>query len=114
MPRGFTMKLKFCGAAAVVLLVGACATHADWQVAKMSRADGVIALSYERNEFQRPDLSEQEAVQLAAQKCRNWGYKGAEPFGSQSTECLSRRGFGNCGSRRVTVEFQCTGSPSQQ
>ncbi|APO90297.1 hypothetical protein CEX93_18210 [Xanthomonas euvesicatoria] len=110
MPRGFSMKLKFCGSAAVVLLVGACATHADWLVTKASRADGVIALSYERNEFQRPDLSDQQAIQLAEQKCRNWGYKEAEPFGSQSTECLSRRGFGNCGSRRVTVEFQCIGS----
>ncbi|WP_087785815.1 YecR family lipoprotein [Xanthomonas oryzae pv. oryzicola] len=105
------MKLKFCGAAVAVLLVGACATRADWLVTKASRADGVIALSYERNEFQRPDLSEQQAVQLAIQKCRNWGYKGAEPFGSQSTECLSRRGFGNCGSRRITVEFQCVGTP---
>ncbi|WP_080715699.1 YecR family lipoprotein [Xanthomonas arboricola] len=64
------------------------------------------------NEFQRPDMSEQQAVQLAEQKCKNWGYKGAEPFGSQSAECLSRRGFGNCGSRRVTIEFQCIGNPS--
>ncbi|WP_179210349.1 hypothetical protein [Xanthomonas oryzae] len=52
------MKLKFCGAAVVVLLVGSCATRADWLVTKASRADGVIALSYERNEFQRPDMSE--------------------------------------------------------
>ncbi|KAB0531907.1 MULTISPECIES: YecR family lipoprotein [Xanthomonas] len=106
------MKLKSYGAVAVLLLVSACATHADWLVTKASRADGVIALSYERNEFQRPDMSEQQAVQLAEQKCKNWGYKGAEPFGSQSAECLSRRGFGNCGSRRVTIEFQCIGNPS--
>lgn len=112
--RGPTMKLKLCSAAMSVLLLSACAAHADWLVTKASRADGVVALSYERNEFQRPDMSEQQAVQLAEQKCKNWGYKGAEPFGSQSTECLSRRGFGNCGSRRVIVEFQCTGSPGQQ
>lgn len=111
--RGSTVKLKLCSAAGAVLLLSACATNADWLVTKASRADGVVALSYERNEFQRPDMSEQQAVQLAEQKCKNWGYKGAEPFGSQSTECLSRRGFGNCGSRRVTVEFQCTGSPGQ-
>lgn len=108
------MKLKSCGMAATALFLSACATHADWLVTKASRADGVVALSYERNEFQRPDMSEQQAIQLAEQKCKNWGYKGADPFGSQNTECLSRRGFGNCGSRRVTVEFQCIGSPSQQ
>lgn len=108
------MNLKLSCVAGAALLLGACATHADWLVTKASRSDGVVALSYERNEFQRPDMSEQQAVELAEQKCKNWGYKGAEPLGSQSTECLSRRGFGNCGSRRITVEFQCTGSPSQQ
>lgn len=110
--RGSTVKLKLCSAAGAVLFLSACATHADWLVTKASRADGVVALSYERNEFQRPDMSDQQAIQLAEQKCKNWGYKGAEPFGSQSTECLSRRGLGNCGSRRVTVEFQCIGNLS--
>jgi len=41
-----------------------------------------------------------------------WGYKGAEAFGSQNTQCESRRGFGNCGDRLVTVEYQCIGAPN--
>ncbi|WP_111265317.1 YecR family lipoprotein [Marilutibacter maris] len=106
------LKAFFYGGA-IALLAG-CVTNADWLVTKASRADGVIGLSYEHNEFQRPELSEQEAIRLATQKCTNWGYTAAEPFGSQTTECLSRRGFGSCGSRRVTVEFQCTGSPGQK
>lgn len=107
------MRLKLYGVATVALLVSACATQKDWLVTKASRADGVIALSYEHNEFQRAQLNDDEAIRLANQKCAAWGYKGAEPFGSERTDCLSRRGFGNCGSRRVTVEFQCIGSPSQ-
>lgn len=95
------------------LLLSGCATQKDWLVTGGSRADGVVRLSYESNEFQRPKVSKEQADQLAAQKCMAWGYKGAESFGSQSTECQSRRGFGNCGDRLVTVEYQCTGSPSR-
>ena len=100
-----------CGVVAVLLASG-CATQKDWLVTDASRADGVVSLSYEHNEFQRPELSQAEADRLATQKCMAWGYKGAESFGSQRTDCLSRRGFGNCGSRRVTVQYQCTGSPT--
>ena len=95
------------------LLLGGCATHKDWLVTGGSRADGVVRLSYERNEFQRPKLSKAQADQMATQRCMAWGYKGAETFGSQSIQCESRRGFGNCGDRLVTVEYQCTGSPGQ-
>ena len=104
-------KLKMWGLGVLVLLAG-CATQQSWLVTDGSRADGVVSLSYQHNEFQRPELSQAEADQLATQKCMVWGYKGAEAFGSQRTECLSKRGFGNCGSRQVTVEYQCTGSPS--
>lgn len=101
----------FClGIAALCL--GGCATQKDWLVTGGSRADGTIDLSYESNEFQRAKLSQEQADQLATKKCMAWGYKGAEAFGSQRTDCLSRRGFGNCGDRRVTVVYQCTGSPS--
>lgn len=95
------------------LLMGGCATHKDWLVTGGSRADGVVRLSYESNEFQRPRVSKEQADQLAARKCMAWGYQGAEAFGSQSTQCESRRGFGNCGDRLVTVEYQCMGSPGR-
>lgn len=105
---------SLCGAVVVVmLLLSGCATQKDWLVTGGSRSDAVVKLSYESNEFQRPKVSVQQANQLAAQKCQAWGYKGAEPFGSQSTQCESRRGFGNCGDRLVTVEYQCTGAPSR-
>lgn len=104
-------RLVLCGLVAVATLAG-CATQKSWLVTDGSRADGVISLSYEHNEFQRPKLSQTEADQLASRRCAAWGYKGAETFGSQRTDCLSRRGFGSCGSRRVTVEYQCTGIQS--
>ncbi|WP_430389191.1 YecR family lipoprotein [Dyella sp. 20L07] len=109
------MMPRLLGAVVVVamILISGCATQKEWLVTGGSRADGVVRLSYQSNEFQRPKVSKEQADQLAEQKCTAWGYKGAESFGSQSTQCETRRGFGSCGDRLVTVEYQCTGSPSQ-
>lgn len=99
---------------AVVFTLAGCATQKEMLVTGASRADGTITLAYESNEFQRVSVDGQKALDMATQRCKAWGYDGAESFGSQETECLSRRGFGNCGSRRVSVVYQCTGSPSQR
>ena len=45
------MKWGLFAALSAALLASACATRADWLVSNASRADGVVALSYERNEF---------------------------------------------------------------
>ena len=99
---------------AAAIAISGCATQKELLVTGASRADGVVKLSYESNEFQRVSYDAQKAQQLAAQKCMAWGYTGAESFGSEENTCLSRRGFGNCGDRRVTVAYQCTGSPGGQ
>jgi hypothetical protein len=97
-----------------VLMLSGCATQKELMVTNASRADGIVNLSYESNEFQRVSYDAQKAQDLAAQKCKVWGYNGAEALGSEENICLSRRGFGNCGSRRVTVAYQCTGAPNGQ
>jgi hypothetical protein len=99
---------------AAVISTAGCATQRELMVTGASRADAVVKLSYESNEFQRVSYDSQKAQELATQKCMAWGYSGAESFGSEETTCLSRRGFGNCGSRRVTVAYQCTGTPGGQ
>ncbi|WP_425387871.1 YecR family lipoprotein [Arenimonas metalli] len=84
----------------------------QWLVTDASRSDAVVKLSYERNEFQRARPPQEQADHLATQICTGWGYTAAVQFGSEETTCLSRRGFGNCGRRRITLPYQCTGSPS--
>ncbi|KQZ78353.1 hypothetical protein ASD55_17380 [Rhodanobacter sp. Root561] len=98
----------------IVLTVAGCATQKELLVTGASRADGIVKLSYERNEFQRVSYDPEKAQELAAQKCMAWGYSGAEALGSEESNCLSRRGFGNCGDRQVTIAYQCTGAPSGQ
>lgn len=99
--------------ALMILMLCGCATHREWLVTGASRADGMVDLSYERNEFQSVQMDMEEGQRIARQKCMAWGYKGAEALGSEKSTCTSHRGFGNCGSRTVTVQFQCLGAPSK-
>ena len=99
---------------ATSIVLGGCATQKELLVTDVSRSDGVVTLSYESNEFQSVSYDAQRAQELASQRCAAWGYSGAEPFGSERTTCTSRRGFGNCGSRRVDIPYQCTGDPGGQ
>ena len=98
----------------VALIIAGCATQKELMVTDASRSDGIVKLSYQSNEFQRVSYDAQRAQEIASQKCAAWGYNGAEALGSEESTCLSRRGFGNCGDRRVTVAYQCTGAPSGQ
>ena len=102
---------ELCLTAIAALALASCTTQRELLVTQASRADGVVVISYEGNEFQRGSADYDEAAGLAGRKCAAWGYTGAEAFGSEKTTCLSRRGFGNCGHRRVDIPFQCTGTP---
>ena len=105
------MRLLLLSVACCALLLTGCATQKELLVTSASRADGVVTLSYESNEFERASYEAQKAQEMAEQRCRVWGYSGADSFGSAKTTCTSRRGFGNCGARRVDIQYQCTGSP---
>lgn len=90
-----------------------CATQRELLVTGGSRADGIVELEYERNEFQHVQYDADAAESLAAKRCKGWGYDGAESFGTEKSTCTSRRGFGNCGSRQVVIQYQCLGSPER-
>lgn len=94
---------------ALSIAVGACATTMNWQATGGSRSDGTVRLSFEYGAFQRPRLDENQATTLAAQRCRVWGYQGAEAFGAGTQTCEAQNGYG-CMRWLVTKEYQCTGA----
>lgn len=100
----------------IVLALGfslsGCAVNKDWSATGGSRSDGVVRLSYEMKEFEQPQLSEQQAVNLATQRCKTWGYTGAEAFGGVTRKCNQGGGFGGCSQWLVTKEYQCLGTGS--
>lgn len=97
-------------AAMTAVLVTGCATTKDWSATGGSRSDGVVRLSYEVGEFEKPQLNEMQAVNLATQRCKTWGYSGSEAFGGVTRQCNQGGGFGGCSRWMVTKEYQCTGT----
>ena len=93
----------------VAAFVSGCSTTKDWSATGGSRADGVVRLSYEHGDLEKPVLSEPQAVGLATRRCEAWGYTGAEAFGGTTRQCSQGGGFGGCTVWQVTKEYQCTG-----
>lgn len=94
---------------AAVLALSGCAVNKDWTPTGGSKADGVVRLSYQVGEMEQAVLREEQAVALATRRCASWGYSGAEAFGGTTSQCVQGGGFGGCGMRQVTKEYQCTG-----
>ena len=92
---------------AALTLVG-CVVAKEWVATGGSRADGVVKLSYEVGNFEKPQLNEQQGNEIAVSRCAAWGYPGAEAFGGYTTIC-SRRTQGGCAYWRVTRAYQCFG-----
>jgi len=101
------MRLLISALLATVIMSG-CAVTKQYTATGGSRSDGVVRLSYEVGAMQTAQVNEQQGVELAAQRCRTWGYKGAEAFGGITRQCNVKGGFG-CDQWLVTKEYQCTG-----
>ncbi|WP_407278199.1 YecR family lipoprotein [Aromatoleum evansii] len=101
---------KILAALALAALLSGCAVTRDWSATGGSRADGVVRLAYESHEMEDVRVSEAQAVKLAAQRCKTWGYSGAEAFGGVTRQCTKFGGFSGCSQWTVTKEFQCTGT----
>lgn len=93
------------------LLLAGCATPVDWAATGGSRSDGVIQVSYDYYDLQMPVADDAQAQGIAFQRCRAWGYTGAEPFGGEIRQCAEHDSVG-CSRWMVTREFQCTGTGS--
>jgi len=94
-----------------VILIQGCAVNKQLVSTGGSRSDGTVKMSYEYGAFQAPKVNMQQGQQGAKQRCAAWGYTDAEPFGGSTRTCASSSG-GSCDVWRVTVEYQCTGTPS--
>lgn len=70
-------------------------------------------MGYTVGQFEKPVVDLNQASLLAGQKCKTWGYEGAEPFGGQTVQCGQTDGWGSCIVSNVSVEYQCTGGKSR-
>lgn len=101
------LNVRLVATAALLLSLAACATSKQWNVSGGNRDDGVVRLSYEYPEFKQPELSDEQAMQIATSRCNGWGYDEAEPIAGQIRQCANMSGS-NCDLWTVTREYQCT------
>ncbi|MFP1927173.1 YecR family lipoprotein [Lonsdalea quercina] len=95
------------------LLAGCSATPKDMVPMGGSKADGTVRMGYTVGMFENAKIDPLQAQNLAAKKCKTWGYSGAEAFGGQTSNC-GRNGAYGCELMNVSVEYQCTGGAASQ
>ncbi|WP_421862935.1 YecR family lipoprotein [Parvibaculum sp.] len=72
-----------------------------------SKSEGIIRMSYEDGMFESASADWSAADKIAAERCVDWGYGGAQRFGLQTSKCqISDSGI--CLSAIRTTEYQCT------
>lgn len=103
----------FLLAVAAVFAMCGCAkdVHKDWMPVSGSKGDGTVKMAYTYDpRMERPQTSQLQAVTMASEKCKQWGYAKAEPFGATISNCsrFVYDMFGPiCMEMAVFAEFQC-------
>ncbi|QGH30442.1 YecR family lipoprotein [Kluyvera intermedia] len=105
---------KLVVVAVVAMILTGCAVRKEMVPMGGSKADGTVRMGYTVGQFEKPVVDLNQAASLAAQKCKTWGYEGAEAFGGQVSQCGQTDGFGSCIMSNVSVEYQCTGGKAAQ
>ncbi|MGE0151498.1 MAG: YecR family lipoprotein [Reyranellaceae bacterium] len=77
-----------------------------------SRADGTVVLAYEIGAYATAQVDYAAGHEAARRTCAGWGYAGAEPFGGSTERCVAVNGYGQCLRWRISVPYQCTGTPA--
>ena len=62
------------------MILSGCAVRKEMVPMGGSKADGTVRMGYTVGQFEKPVVDLNQAASLAAQKCKTWGYEGAEPF----------------------------------
>lgn len=93
-------------------MVAGCMTVKEWAATGGSRSDGVVVLSYSHGNFENPQTDLAQGTAIAEERCKSWGYKGAEAFGGEIKKC-SMPAPGGCNFWQVDRQFQCTGQPDK-
>jgi len=71
-----------------------------------SKNDGVIEVSYNYILFENYQVDSEHGKIEAIERCKLWGYSGAESFGGEKTEC-SFQPRSMCQGWKVTTTYQC-------
>jgi S1-C subfamily serine protease len=97
-----------------ITVLSSCTSVKYLAISDGSRSDGTLTLMYEYGAFEKPVVQWEAAKKSAIEKCRSWGYYGAEFFDVGTSNCIGYNSYGNCLRWRVIYKCQCTTDPSPQ
>ena len=80
---------------------------AQWQATGGNRSGATVDISYELNSVTRAPDNDTEALRLARERCKAWGYEDAEAFGGVIRKRIDSK------SVRYIKTFQCLGQGTE-
>ena len=92
---------------ALLVIFSGCATTKLLQATGGSKADAVVELSYQYGAYEYPVVDSTQGTAVTTERCKAWGYSGAQPFGGSIEQCQRYDGYGNCSNTLVTIKYQC-------
>lgn len=101
-------KLIITLAAAATLAGCANPVNKDWFVTDGSKSDAVITIAYDEGLLQQAVVDEQQALDMAKNGCKAWGFKSAQALGTPLERCARKDKLLGCISTRYTQIYQCT------
>ena len=103
--------LPVLAVAAVVTSAAGCNTYKLWTEYGGGQEEGVVQLSYEYRRFENPQVDERAGIQMARERCRDWGFKDAQRKG-EDRSCIDGV-KDDCSKWRVVREYRCLKTASQ-
>ncbi len=89
----------------IAVLLAGCTTYKLWSPGESDPDNGIVRLTYEYRKFESPQLDERAGVQMARERCRDWGYTNAQRKG-EDRKCVSGDEL-DCSRWMVTREYRC-------
>jgi hypothetical protein len=93
------------------LVLAGCTTYKLWSVADSDQEKATVALFYDYRKYESPQVDERAGVEMARERCRDWGYPAAQRK-SEDRQCLDGNEL-NCSRWRVIREYRCTRDSSR-
>ena len=101
--------IRLASIAALLLAVAGCTTYKLWTPYESDSDTATVRLAYEYRKFESPQVDERAGVNMARERCADWGYTDAARKG-EDRNCIDGDDA-HCSKWRVIREFRCLKNP---
>jgi hypothetical protein len=96
---------------AATFTLAACTTYKTWTAVEDADEEGVVSLSYEYRRFESPQVDERAGINMARERCKDWGFRDAQRKGEDR---LCKDGTeADCKKWLVTRHYRCLDGPKK-